>query len=96
MKMSEAEDIISGKATRSGYCVAFEVRERGMLRSDDFPDVREGEPAIATVDEAWKLAEQFARAKHRNEVVNVYVIDAHDFTPVAGYADRMLNEYPRR
>ena len=94
MKMSEAEDIISGKAARSGYCVSFEVREGGMLRSDHFPDVREGEPGIATIQEAWTLASRFANAKHKREVVNVYVINATDFTPVADYQHRMLKRYP--
>lgn len=91
MKMKDAEDIISGKADRSGFIVSFEVRERGMLRGDFFPDVHGGEPGFATVDIAWDNAEQFARRRtSTRDIVNVRVCRASDFTPVG---NQTLNEY---
>ena len=94
MKMNDAQNIIKGKDIRAGYCVTFEVRKGGMLHSDHFPDVRGGEVGIVTRDEAWALAAEFAHAKHKDEVVNVYVVNAYDFTPVPGYSERMLKRYP--
>jgi hypothetical protein len=94
MKMSEAKEIIDGKHLRLGYCVHFEVRERGMLRSDYFPDVRAGELGLETEEEAWRMAADFARAPQKHEVVNVFVVRARDFAPVDGYAERTLNRYP--
>jgi hypothetical protein len=94
MKMSEAEDIISGKNLRSGYVVCFEVRAHGVLKSDHFPDVRAGEVGIATEDLAWELAGKFARAQHTDPVVNVFVRRAADFSPVTDYQSRKLNRYP--
>jgi len=91
MRMSEAREILAGKDTREGYCVTFEVRERGMLASDHFPDVHAGEPGIPTEEQAWAMAASFAHAKQKREVVNVYVIRASDFTPVPAYRARMLN-----
>lgn len=95
MKMQEAQDIISGKADRSGFVVTFEIRGGGMLTSDHFPDVREGEPGIPTETEAWALARDFAaRRTTARDIVNVYVVFARDFTPVGGYREQMFNVYP--
>jgi len=94
MKVSEATAIIGGKERREGYCVTFEVRDRGMLVGDHFPDVRAGEPGIASEEEAWGLAAAFAHVKQKRDVVNVYVIRASDFTPVPSYRTRMLNVHP--
>jgi hypothetical protein len=92
MKMREAEDIISGKADRTGYIVSFEVRERSLLRSDHFPDVRAGEPGIQTPEAAWKLAEAFAAKRTANrDIVNIRLCYAADFTPVG---PELLNKYP--
>ena len=94
MKMSEAEDIISGKNLRSGYVVCFEVRSHGVLTSDHFPNVHAGEAGIATEDLAWELAGKFARAQHTAPVVNVFVRHASNFCPVTDYQSRKLNRYP--
>jgi len=91
MKLSEAMDIIEG-GRRIGCCVMFEVRKRGMLVSDHFPDVLAGESGIQTEETAWSLAAQFAHA--RRDVVNVYVARADDFSPVPSYRSRMLSVHP--
>lgn len=88
MKFKEALDIINGIKKKEGYMVSFEVKERGILRSDYFPDKHAGEPLIPTEEEAWELAEQFAKATD-GDVVNIYVIH-HTFYPVKGYASKML------
>jgi hypothetical protein len=93
MRMSDAKAVIEGKTRREGYAVSFEVWERGMLRSDHFPDLHGGESGIPTEEEAWALAASFAHAKQRDEVVNVYVIRAADFSPVEGYRSRMLKAH---
>jgi hypothetical protein len=81
MKFQEALDIINKK--EKGYMVSFEVRERGVLRSDHFPDKHAGELLIPTEEEAWILAEKFANSTG-SDVVNIYVID-NTFSPVKGY-----------
>jgi len=92
MKMSRALEVIAGnKGSRRGYCVSFEVRDHGLLKSDHFPDVHAGEAGIANEEEAWRLAVLFAVAKHEHEVVNVTVLRASDFSRVSR---RALNEYP--
>ena len=89
MKFQEALDIINVK--ENGYMVSFEVRERGVLRSDHFPDKHANELLIPTEEEAWNLAERFAKATG-SEVVNIYVID-HAFSPVKGYTNKKLKTY---
>lgn len=87
MKMHAAMSIMeSGPA---GFMVTFEKVEGSILASDNFPDVRNGEPPIATEAEAWQMAAQFA-AKTRKRCVNIYVIRREDFTPVSGYRERMI------
>lgn len=66
-----------------------------MLASDHFPDVREGERGIPTEEEAWALARDFAKRRTPSrDIVNVYVVSARDFTPVAHHQEKMLNVYP--
>lgn len=89
MKYEEALEIINKK--ERGFMVSFEVRERSILKSDHFPDKHAGEPLIPTEEEAWELAEKFARATG-DEVVNIYVVD-HTFSPVKGYLSKKLKEY---
>lgn len=92
MKLQEAQDIISGRADRSGYVVSFEIRGNGLLASDHFPDVHAGEPGIASRDEARKLAEAFAKRRSaKRDIVNVHLCHADDFTPVG---DAILNRCP--
>jgi hypothetical protein len=90
MKMSEALACINA---REGYCVTFEIRKDSCLHSDHFPDVREREPGIESIEAAWDLAAKFAYAR-RKDVVNVYVVHANDFTPVEGWDTRTLNRHP--
>ncbi len=69
-----------------GFRVAFEKRQGLVLAGDHFPE--RDEPLIATEDEAWRLAGEFA-AKAPPEYVNIYVID-HTWQPVSGYRERMI------
>ena len=87
MKMQEATDIISGVNERQGYAVCFEWIERGILRTDYFPELR-SEDAIETEEEAWALAQQFAD-KMRGRVCNLYVVNGR-WHPVGGYAKRKI------
>ncbi len=88
MKILEAKRLMQAAA---GYRVSFEKREGGMLYSDHFPD--RDEPPIVTLDDAWRLAEDWAKVDP-NTYVNVYVVNALDWVPVDGYNDRKLNRYP--
>jgi hypothetical protein len=88
MKLAEAKRLMREAA---GYRVSFERREGGLLVSDFFPD--RDEPTIPSLDEAWKLATEFA-AVDPSHYVNVYVIVGHDWTPVEGYQSRKLNWHP--
>jgi len=87
MKMQEALGVIE---TRSGYIVHFERRHPVGLESDHFPEVRVGEPPIATEGRAWELARRFADAS-RGRYFNIYVCWASDFTPVHGPWAMMYN-----
>ena len=89
MKMQEAMKIMEDAPKPAGFMVHFEHVLGAMLSGDYFPDVRAGEQPIATEEEAWKMAQQFA-AKTRKRCVNVYVILREDFTPVQGYSERMI------
>lgn len=88
MKMVLACELMR-KAT--GYRVHFERRGDGMLYSDHFPE--RDEPPIAELEDAWKLAAQFANVDP-TRYVNVYVINALDGAPVDDYQLRTLNVYP--
>ena len=86
--MEEAMRIME-EADPAGFMVTFEHIRGSMLESDHFPDVRNGETSIATENEAWQMAAQFA-AKTRKRCVNIYVIRYEDFAPVPGYQERMI------
>lgn len=88
MRFEDAMDMIETK--ESGFMVNFEVREGSILRSDYFPDKHAGEELIKTEDEAWELAERFAKAVDASVYVNIYVIN-HTFHPVQGYDAKKLN-----
>ena len=90
MKFEEAMSIID-KKEKTGFMVSFEVRERGILRSDYFPDKHDGEPLIQTEEEAWDLAKRFGSSTDDNHV-NIYVIDS-SFSPVMGYEQKKLKRY---
>ena len=88
MKIAEVKQLL---VSHNGFRVSFERREGGMLYSDYFPE--RDEPTIAEIEDAWKLARDFA-AIDPTKFVNVYVIQAWDFSPVADYLSRKLNAYP--
>lgn len=90
MRMREVVDIIETHkraVQRDGYLVSAEHVESGMLRGVYFPD--KDEVPIATEEEAWRLAREFAAATH-GEYVNIYVVHANGFAPVMGYESRKI------
>lgn len=74
-----------------GFRVSFERREGGMLASDHIP--ARDEPAIEDEAAAWVLAERVAQAG-RGSFVNIYVVHATGWKPVADYRSRMLRAHP--
>lgn len=88
MKMLDAQRLMRAKG---GYRVQFERREGGMLHSDCFPD--RDEPPIIDLEDAWKLAAQWA-ALDPAVYVNVFVTYAVDGCPVENYTSRRLNKHP--
>ena len=73
MKLEEAKRILERGTTGRGYCVSFEWREGGLLRSDHFPDWYAGEPMIADEREAWGMAEALAAKLGPDRICNVRV-----------------------
>lgn len=94
MKMKEAMDIINNNIPPKdkGFMVSYEYRTRNLLVGDHFPDTHGGEKLIKSEEEAWKLAEKFAKATG-NEYINIYVID-QNFHPVKDYHKRTFKKYP--
>lgn len=88
MKLEDARRLIADTA---GYRVHFEKRAGGMLASDYFPE--RNEPAIKSLEDAWTLAGQWAGVDP-DIYVNIYVVYAHDWTPVSNYNLKKLNQYP--
>lgn len=86
MKMKSALDIIY--RNRGGYMVSFEWLEGKLLRGDYFPEKHSGEHLIATQEEAWELATNFAN-KTIGDVVNVRVVDSR-FRSVEGFRCRLI------
>ena len=89
MKMQDAMKIMQDAPRLPGFMVHFQRVDGCMLASDYFPDVHSGEEPIQTEEQAWQMATQFA-AKTRKRCVNIYVIHRADFTPVADYAGRKI------
>lgn len=90
MKIAEAKAIINGAkpAPKPGsFRVHFERIEGMFLCSDYFPD--NDEPAFEFEVMAWQYAAAFAGAT-RGSCVNIYVINAKDYTPVPGYEKKMI------
>lgn len=85
MKMLDAKKLMEKAA---GYRVHFERRNGGMLESDYFPE--RDEPAIVDLEDAWKLAAQWAKVDPQ-VYVNIYVINGFDWCPVPNYQQRRLN-----
>jgi hypothetical protein len=88
--MADAVRAIEGRCAGGGYIVSFEWREGRLLRGDHFPDVRGGEAPIGSEERAWELAVAFAKAMG-DRVCNVFAGHASDFTPVAGYREKILS-----
>ena len=88
MKMQEALNIMEAEAKPVGFMVHFIWNDKPP-RSDYFPDVRNGEPPIATENEAWQMAEKFA-AKTRGICIHVYVVRSVDCVPVHDFLERMI------
>jgi len=86
MKMAEANRIMSGANKTFGFMVHFEHVGGGLLKDDCFPDKHAGETLIETVEEAWVLADLFAK-KTKGKCVNIYVIE-HNFSRVIDYRKR--------
>lgn len=72
--------------------VHFERRSGGLLHSDYFPELHDGEPLIPTEKKAWELADRFAKATKPTEIVNIYVVD-DTFSPVDHYNDNIIRKY---
>ena len=89
MKMQDAMKIMEGEPRLPGFMVHVERVACSMLESDYFPEVQAGEEPIQTEEQAWQMAAQFA-VKTRKRCVNIYVIHRADFTPVADYAGRKI------
>ena len=89
MKLSDAMKLI--ELNEKGYMVIFEVKEGSVLKSDHFPDTESGENLIKSEDEAWSLAERFAKATDEN-ICNIYVTD-QSYSPVRGYDKKKLKKY---
>lgn len=90
------DDLTKGvKKTRKsegGFRVSFEFIGGGVLHGKHFPE----RPHLPFADEedAWEVAQKLQASTNSKEVVNIYVINAHDFTPVKGYGERKINKYP--
>lgn len=94
MKMAEARRIIE-TVSSDGFLVKFNYIEDPYIeRSDYFPDTCNGEPPIATEEEAWALAADFANSAP-DKFYNIYVTSSTDFRPVIGYDLRMLRKKVR-
>lgn len=91
MRLSEAQKLIDKYHDRQGYRVHFELRQHHILETDYFPNDID-EPLFLSADDAWVMAEQFARATNSN-YVNIFVVDAH-YQPVSDYRERILRPYP--
>jgi len=86
MKLSDALEWIRKHNENVGMVrVSFEWRRDGVLESDFFP--ARNEPPLSP-DEATIHMHEFARAM-KGKVVNVYLVDAKDFTPLGDYNTRV-------
>lgn len=88
------KDLDKSKITkRDGFMVHFEKRGSGVLASDYFPEKRNGEKLISSIDEAWELARRFSNAVDES-YVNIYVIDS-GYKPIANYRAKKIRPYPQ-
>lgn len=81
MKISEVEKAIDADF---GYLVHFEHYGDGMLRSDYFPDVRDGEEPFKTKVDAEKVGTDYAKAT-KGRTCNFYLVRSDSFSPVGGW-----------
>jgi hypothetical protein len=86
MRLKTAKNLIAAnkrrkKSPTNGYRISFEIRERGFLIGEFFPD--RDEPPIKTKNAADDLAKEFAKL-NKERYVNVHICHT-DFSPVEGY-----------
>lgn len=81
MKLSDAIKAIDAK---EAFLVHFEWCGDGMLRSDYFPDPREGEEGFVSAIEAEVTGKKFAEATKGN-TCNFYLIDSLSFRPIGNW-----------
>lgn len=87
MKLEEAMKIMSNEI---GFVVSFDKKEPEGLVNDYFPDVKNGERFIPTIEIAQEYAEKFANSTSGKYYVNIRVLN-HNFNPVNIF--RMIREY---
>lgn len=78
MKLEQAMKIMSSEI---GFVVAFDKKESIGLVPDYFPDVKNGERFIPTIEIAQEYAEKFANSTTGEVYVNIRVLN-HEFKPV--------------
>lgn len=71
------------------YRVSYERKVGNLLYGEMWP-IRESRPLTCTETDAWHHARDLA-AGRVGEFVNVYVINAGDFTPVPGYETKKIS-----
>lgn len=85
--MNDAINIIEGQS--DGFMVHVHWVQDKFLRSDYFPDKRIGEDLIGSEEDAWILANKFAK-KTIGKAVNIYVVNA-SYIPVEGCQEKHIN-----
>lgn len=80
MKFADVAELMKKE---SGFRVCWEARRDGCLFSEYTPE--RGEPPFQTEDEAWAFASKLADALGPSKICNVYIVHAHDFSPVPNY-----------
>ncbi len=73
-----------------GFVVAFDKKEPDGLVPDYFPDVKNGERFLPTIEIAQEYAEKFSNATTGEKYVNIHVQN-HEFAPVNKC--RMIRDY---
>jgi hypothetical protein len=82
MKLTEVEIAISEDY---GYLVHFERCGDGFLKSDYFPDVKDGEEPFKTKVDAEKVGADYAKATE-GKTCNFYLVRSDSFRPIGGWS----------
>lgn len=95
MRLITALGMIANKRSHKGYMVHYEWIEDGrVLRHGYFPDRHlEGETVIASEEEAWRLATEFAKVTE-DKYFNIYVVDYY-FNKLEPTNPKILNPWKR-